>query len=316
MVPDVPARVVVAKPGLDGHDRGAKLVARALRDAGVEVIYTGLHQTPEQIVATALQEDADATARCVVKAQVKKAGQGSRQGRRRQARRDPAEAEARAAAQILGMDIKGHTVHRCWSPRGRHRRGVLRLVPARPGQPHLPRDVPAPRAAWRSSSSRWSGRRRWPGSPSTRCGHRRGEGSRDRRAAGFPAGRRDEVADVLQQLWRGLRRGGRDARRGQPAGQDRDGAMLALDGKVTLDDNADFRHPDHEAFETDATTRSRRGQGEGPQLRQARRRGRHHRQRRRAGHVHPRRRRLRRRGARRRASRPTSSTSAAAPRPR
>jgi methylmalonyl-CoA mutase C-terminal domain/subunit len=52
--------VVVAKPGLDGHDRGAKIVARALRDAGVEVIYTGLHQTPEQIVAAALQEDADA----------------------------------------------------------------------------------------------------------------------------------------------------------------------------------------------------------------------------------------------------------------
>lgn len=53
-------RVVVAKPGLDGHDRGAKIVARALRDAGMEVIYTGLHQTPEQIVQTALQEDADA----------------------------------------------------------------------------------------------------------------------------------------------------------------------------------------------------------------------------------------------------------------
>ncbi len=53
-------RVVVAKPGLDGHDRGAKVVARALRDAGFEVIYTGLHQTAEQIVATALQEDADA----------------------------------------------------------------------------------------------------------------------------------------------------------------------------------------------------------------------------------------------------------------
>jgi methylmalonyl-CoA mutase C-terminal domain/subunit len=51
--------VVVAKPGLDGHDRGAKVVARALRDAGIEVIYTGLHQTPENIVATALQEDAD-----------------------------------------------------------------------------------------------------------------------------------------------------------------------------------------------------------------------------------------------------------------
>jgi isobutyryl-CoA mutase small subunit len=53
-------RVVIAKPGLDGHDRGAKVVARALRDAGVEVIYTGLHQTPDQIVAAALQEDADA----------------------------------------------------------------------------------------------------------------------------------------------------------------------------------------------------------------------------------------------------------------
>ncbi|WP_233493952.1 cobalamin B12-binding domain-containing protein [Desertihabitans brevis] len=55
-----PIRVVVAKPGLDGHDRGAKVVARALRDAGMEVVYTGLHQTPEQIVATALAEDADA----------------------------------------------------------------------------------------------------------------------------------------------------------------------------------------------------------------------------------------------------------------
>jgi methylmalonyl-CoA mutase C-terminal domain/subunit len=53
-------RVVVAKPGLDGHDRGAKIVARALRDAGFEVIYTGLHQTPEQIVSVAIQEDVDA----------------------------------------------------------------------------------------------------------------------------------------------------------------------------------------------------------------------------------------------------------------
>jgi methylmalonyl-CoA mutase C-terminal domain/subunit len=55
-----PSRIVVAKVGLDGHDRGAKIVARALRDAGMEVIYTGLHQTPEQIVETAIQEDADA----------------------------------------------------------------------------------------------------------------------------------------------------------------------------------------------------------------------------------------------------------------
>ena len=58
--PPSPIRVVVAKPGLDGHDRGAKVVARALRDAGMEVVYTGLHQTPEQIVEAAIQEDADA----------------------------------------------------------------------------------------------------------------------------------------------------------------------------------------------------------------------------------------------------------------
>ncbi|HZN14199.1 MAG TPA: cobalamin B12-binding domain-containing protein [Acidimicrobiales bacterium] len=55
-----PYRVVVAKPGLDGHDRGAKVIARALRDAGFEVIYTGLHQTPEQVAETVVQEDADA----------------------------------------------------------------------------------------------------------------------------------------------------------------------------------------------------------------------------------------------------------------
>src|SRR5579871_713842 len=55
-----PYRVVVAKPGLDGHDRGAKVIARALRDSGFEVVYTGLHQTPEQVVQTVVQEDADA----------------------------------------------------------------------------------------------------------------------------------------------------------------------------------------------------------------------------------------------------------------
>jgi methylmalonyl-CoA mutase C-terminal domain/subunit len=56
---DKKIRILIAKPGLDGHDRGAKIVARALRDAGMEVIYTGLHQTPEQIVETAIQEDVD-----------------------------------------------------------------------------------------------------------------------------------------------------------------------------------------------------------------------------------------------------------------
>ena len=59
-MPEKKIRVLIAKPGLDGHDRGAKIIARALRDAGMEVIYTGLHQTPEQIVETVIQEDADA----------------------------------------------------------------------------------------------------------------------------------------------------------------------------------------------------------------------------------------------------------------
>ena len=66
--PDPPERirVVIAKPGLDGHDRGAKVVARALRDAGMEVIYTGLRQSPEQIVAAAAQEDADVIGLCIL----------------------------------------------------------------------------------------------------------------------------------------------------------------------------------------------------------------------------------------------------------
>jgi methylmalonyl-CoA mutase C-terminal domain/subunit len=63
---DRPIRVIVAKPGLDGHDRGAKVIARALRDAGMEVIYTGLRQTPEQIVAAAVQEDADVVAMSIL----------------------------------------------------------------------------------------------------------------------------------------------------------------------------------------------------------------------------------------------------------
>ncbi|TJX15571.1 cobalamin B12-binding domain-containing protein [Tissierella creatinini] len=63
---DRPIRVLVAKPGLDGHDRGAKVVARALRDAGMEVIYTGLRQTPEQIVAAAIQEDVDVVAMSIL----------------------------------------------------------------------------------------------------------------------------------------------------------------------------------------------------------------------------------------------------------
>ena len=87
-------RVVVAKPGLDGHDRGAKVVARALRDAGMEVIYTGLHQTPEQIVQTVIEEDADAVGLSVLSgahmtlfARLMQLLAGTRRRRRRRVRR-------------------------------------------------------------------------------------------------------------------------------------------------------------------------------------------------------------------------------------
>ena len=71
-----PYRVVVAKPGLDGHDRGAKVIARALRDSGFEVVYTGLHQTPEQVVQAVVQEDADAIGLSSSRARISRSWQG------------------------------------------------------------------------------------------------------------------------------------------------------------------------------------------------------------------------------------------------
>ena len=100
-------RVVIAKPGLDGHDRGAKIIARALRDAGMEVIYTGLHQTPEQIVETAIQEDADAVGISIlsgahmtlVPQDPRRAARERRRGRaRRRRRHDPERGRGRAAS--------------------------------------------------------------------------------------------------------------------------------------------------------------------------------------------------------------------------
>jgi len=70
-------RVVIAKPGLDGHDRGAKVIARALRDAGMEVVYTGLRQTPEQIVSAALQEDADVIGLSILSGRTSQSARGS-----------------------------------------------------------------------------------------------------------------------------------------------------------------------------------------------------------------------------------------------
>ena len=134
-------------------------------------------------------------------------------------------------------------------------------------------------------------------------------------AAGkFPAEVRDQVVDVIVNLWETFVAEDATLVEVNPLVRDPQGKVVALDGKVTLDDNAGFRHPDHAALVDQRTRGPARGEGEGegPQLRQARRRGRDHRQRRRPGDVHPGRRRLRRREARRGEARRTSWTSAAA----
>ena len=121
-------RVVVAKPGLDGHDRGAKIIARALRDAGMEVIYTGLHQTPEQIVETVIQEDADAVGLSILSG----------------AHMTLVPADRRAAARA------GH--RRCGRHGGRH--DPRRRRPGAQARSAWPRcSPPAPRPSRRSTSS-------------------------------------------------------------------------------------------------------------------------------------------------------------------
>ena len=135
----MPRRIVVAKPGLDGHDRGAKVVARALRDAGNEVIYTGLHQTPEQIVATAIAEDADAIGLSVLS--------GAHMTQFRTVLQLLAEREARDIVVFGGGIIPTTTSSHCarqGSPR------CSRPGPRRPtSPPGSPRTCPTPRLAIR-----------------------------------------------------------------------------------------------------------------------------------------------------------------------
>ena len=128
-------RVVVAKPGLDGHDRGAKIIARALRDAGMEVIYTGLHQTPEQIVETVIQEDADAVGLSILSGAhmtlvprvvelLQRAGHRRRGGDRR--RDDPRRGHPRAEGAGRGRGLhtrRPHPGDRRIHPRSRHQAG-------------------------------------------------------------------------------------------------------------------------------------------------------------------------------------------------
>ena len=109
-------RVVVAKPGLDGHDRGAKIIARALRDAGMEVIYTGLHQTPEQIVETTIQEDADCVGLSVLSGAhmtlFQRARAGHRRHRRHRRRHDSQRRHPRAQAPRRGGGLHPGLEHR------------------------------------------------------------------------------------------------------------------------------------------------------------------------------------------------------------
>ena len=453
-------RVVIAKPGLDGHDRGAKVVARALRDAGVEVIYTGLHQTPEQIVAAALQEDADAIGLSVlsgahmtqfrrvlellaerdatdivvfgggiipdadiaeleqmgvakiftpgaatteivdwVRAHARPAGVVRPEGRRSasdpggpgapgrtrlraQAYRTPAAApHTEDGPEWTCLSIRRRSsslttafpIQRARSPPPRQRpapiaAGVRRGRQAArrhqgPGQDRRPRQggrrearrrPRRGRGKGRARSSAWTSRatpctrswsrrpatsrrsttcRSWstaPTAPSCRSARCRAAW-RSRRSrttnpeavarvpvmtrwpawtrprpprssprAGSPAEAIAGAAALAERLWAVFT--GKDATLVEvnPLILTADGQVSALDGKVTLDDNAAFRQ-DLAAVRRPRGGRPARGagQGEAPELRQARRPGRHHRQRGRPGHVHPRRGRLRGRGIRR-----------------
>ncbi len=232
----------------------------------------------------------------------------------------PDEAAARAE-EILGMDIKGHTVHRVMVAAGRHRSPrsttsrSCSTAPTAPTWrwPRVEGGVEIEQLAVERPGRAGPGRR-----STRRVGIDAAKAAEIVATAGFAADAAPKVAEVLQQLWTVSPRGGRDPRRGQPAGQDRRRPVIALDGKVTLDDNAGFRHPDHAALEDNGVRRPARGQGQGagPQLRQARRLGRHHRQRRRPGDEHAGRRRATPASSTAGSSPRTSWTSAAAPRPR
>ena len=195
----------------------------------------------------------DSAASVVVKAQVKAGGRGKAGGVK--LAETPDEAVGQGRRDILGMDIKGHTVHKVMiAADRRHRGGVLLLLPARPRQPHLPRHAPASRAAWRSRRSRDENPEAARQDPDRRQRRRRrGEGrARSSPPAKFPAEVADQVADVLSKLWDVFVEEDALLVEVNPLAKIGDGTVVALDGKVSLDENADFRHPDHEALEDKA----------------------------------------------------------------
>ena len=276
---------------------------------GLPVLGGGVAETPQE--ARAIAERLGG--RVVVKAQVKVGGRGKAGGVKLAADAD----EARGPRDRHPRH--GHQgPHRAQGDAGRdrgHHGGVLLLLPAGPGQPHLPLH----RQRGRRHGDR-DGRRGGPGAGRQdrhrrQPGRGRGQGARDRRRRQVPGrGRRADRRHRGEAL-AGLRGRGRDAGRGQPAGQGRrrPGAAAGREDHP----GRERRFPAPRPRGADRPVRGRPagagGQGQEPQLRQARRRGRHHRQRRRPGHVDPRRGRVRGSRSTAASSRPTSSTSAAAP---
>ena len=267
---------------------------------GVPVLAGAVAETPEEARA---RRRAARGGRVVVKAQVKTGGRGKAGGVK--LADDPADAEAKAGADPRHGHQGPHGPPGDARAGRRHRGGVLLLLPARPRQPHLPGHGLARGRHGHRGGRRRPSPRRWPGSRSTPSpASTTPRPARSPSAASFPAevarpGRRGRIV----KLWDVFVKRGRHAGRGQPAGQDR---------RRHASSRSTARSPSTRT-PTSATPTTRRcddkrrrrpargrGQGEGPQLRQARRRGRHHRQRRRPGHEHPRRRRVRRRGVRRR----------------
>ena len=264
---------------------------------GVPVLGGAVAETAEDARAAAERLLPEGGGRVVVKAQVKTGGRGKAGGVKLADSADDAEAKAR---DILGMDIKGHTVHRVMiAPAAaiaeeyyfsvlldRANRTYLAMASREGGVEIEQLAVERPEALARVPVDAL-------------------EGIDDAKAreiaekGGFPEEVRDQVADAVQKLWGVFVAEDATLVEVNPLVKTADGRIVALDGKVTLDGNADFRHPDHAGPRGQVRRRPARGegQGEGPQLRQARRLGRHHRQRRRPGHVDPGRRRLRRREA-------------------
>ena len=224
---------------------------------GVPVLAGAVATTPEEARAAAERIGPKSGGVTVVKAQVKTGGRGKAGGVK--VAQEPRRGAGRRPRRSSAWTSRATPSHRDDRPGRPDRRGVLLLGAARPGQPHLPRHVlqggrHGDRAARRRAPR---GARPRRGRPQRR--HRRGQGRRRSStppASGRPT--RPQIADVLQKLWTVYREEDATLVEVNPLVKTEDGEIVALDGKVTLDENAGFRHPEHEALEDTAPpTRSR-----------------------------------------------------------